>query len=221
MALKGCQVPSNGFVIPYEHSKGQQAVNLYNLTGRKAQEWQVLLLRDIMSFNEDGLWVHVKFGYSLPRRNGKSEILAMRELWGLVNGEHIMHTAHRTTTTHAAWEKLCSMLEDIGLEYRAIRAAGRERIELVDTKGRIEYRTRTSKGGLGEGVDLLIVDEAQEYQDDQESALKYIVTDSKNPQTLFCGTPPTATSSDFKQNLQSNVLTCSICRVILKISLME
>lgn len=195
MALKGCQVPSNGFVIPYEHSKGQQAVNLYNLTGRKAQEWQVLLLRDIMSFNEDGLWVHVKFGYSLPRRNGKSEILAMRELWGLVNGEHIMHTAHRTTTTHAAWEKLCSMLEDIGLEYRAIRAAGRERIELVDTKGRIEYRTRTSKGGLGEGVDLLIVDEAQEYQDDQESALKYIVTDSKNPQTLFCGTPPTATSS--------------------------
>lgn len=64
MALKGCQVPSNGFVIPYEHSKGQQAVNLYNLTGRKAQEWQVLLLRDIMSFNEDGVWVHVKFGYA-------------------------------------------------------------------------------------------------------------------------------------------------------------
>ena len=31
--------------------------------------------------------------------------------------------------------------------------------------------------------------------DDQESALKYVVSDSKNPQTLFCGTPPTTVSS--------------------------
>ena len=29
----------------------------------------------------------------------------------------------------------------------------------------------------------------------QESALKYVVTDSKNPQTIFCGTPPTPVSS--------------------------
>ena len=62
-------------------------------------------------------------------------------------------------------------------------------------KNQIEFRTRTSKGGLGEGFDLLIIDEAQEYQDDQESALKYVVTDSKNPQTIFCGTPPTPVSS--------------------------
>lgn len=73
----------------YEKTKGAQAVKLYNLTGRKAQEWQELMLYDIMSVGEDGLWTHVKFGYSLPRRNGKSEILIMRELWGLVTGEHI------------------------------------------------------------------------------------------------------------------------------------
>ncbi len=51
------------------------------------------------------------------------------------------------------------------------------------------------KGGLGEGFDLLVIDEAQEYTNDQESALKYVVTDSRNPQTLFCGTPPTPVSS--------------------------
>lgn len=191
----GRQTPTKAVVLPYEKSYGQEAVNLYNLTGRKAQEWQELMLYDIMSVNDDGLWNHVKFGYSVPRRNGKSEILAMRELWGLVMGEHIMHTAHRTTTTHAAWEKLCGWLDQLGLPYESIRANGRELIELIDTGGRIQYRTRTSKGGLGEGVDLLVIDEAQEYTDDQESALKYIVTDSKNPQTLFCGTPPTPVSS--------------------------
>ena len=195
MARLGRQTPTRSLVLPYTETKGQEAVNLYRLTGREAQEWQVLLLYDIMSVGDDGLWTHVKFGYSLPRRNGKSEILAMRELWGLVTGEHIMHTAHRTTTTHASWEKLMGWIDKLGLPYRAIRASGRELLELIDTGGRIEYRTRTSKGGLGEGVDLLVIDEAQEYQDDQESALKYIVTDSKNPQTLFCGTPPTLTSS--------------------------
>lgn len=195
MAEYGRQTPTRSVVLPYEKTKGAQAVKLYNLTGRKAQEWQELMLYDIMSVGEDGLWTHVKFGYSLPRRNGKSEILIMRELWGLVTGEHIMHTAHRTTTTHGAWEKLVGFVEKLGLPYRSIRASGRELLELIDTGGRIEYRTRTSKGGLGEGVDLLIIDEAQEYTDDQESALKYIVTDSKNPQTLFCGTPPTPVSS--------------------------
>lgn len=195
MAKLGRQSPTQSVVLPYTRTKGAQAVKLYELTGRKIQAWQQLLLYDIMSYNDDELWVHVKFGYSLPRRNGKSEILAIRELWGLVMGEHIMHTAHRTTTTHAAWEKLCGWLDTMGLPYSSIRAAGRERIYLHDTGGRIDYRTRTSKGGLGEGVDLLVIDEAQEYQDDQESALKYIVTDSKNPQTLFCGTPPTPVSS--------------------------
>lgn len=38
-------------------------------------------------------------------------------------------------------------------------------------------------------------DEAQEYTSDQESALKYVVTSSMNPQTLFCGTPPTMVSA--------------------------
>lgn len=152
-------------------------------------------MSDILAYNEDGLWVHTKFGYSVPRRNGKNEIVAIREMYGLKNGEKILHTAHRTTTTHSAWERLLGLLEKAGMEVvSSYRAFGKEHIEVKDG-GKIEFRTRTSKGGLGEGFDLLIIDEAQEYQDDQESALKYVVTDSRNPQTIFCGTPPTPVSS--------------------------
>lgn len=192
---KGRQTPTQSVVLPYLQSKGQEAIDLYNSTGKTAQEWQELLLMDILAFNDAGLWIHTRFGYSVPRRNGKNEIVAIREMWGLVNGEHILHTAHRTTTTHSAWERLLNLLEKAGIEVvSSYRAFGKEHIE-VEGGGKIEFRTRTSKGGLGEGFDLLIIDEAQEYQDDQESALKYVVTDSKNPQTLFCGTPPTPVSS--------------------------
>lgn len=194
-ARKGRQTPTQAVTLPYNVTHGAEAVKLYSATGRTPQPWQELLLYDILAENKDGLWVHTKFGYSVPRRNGKNEIAAMRELWGLQQGESILHTAHRTTTSHAAWERLCSLLDKAKIEYKSIRATGRENIRLADGEGRIEFRTRSSKGGLGEGFDLLIIDEAQEYTDDQESALKYVVTDSRNPQTLFCGTPPTPVSS--------------------------
>ena len=192
---KGRQNPTQSVVLPYSSTYGAEAVDIYNSTGRTAQEWQKLLLSDILAVNEDGLWVHTKFGYSVPRRNGKNEIVAIREMYGLKRGERILHTAHRTTTTHSAWERLSNLLKKANIEVvSSYKAFGKEHLE-VEGGGIIEFRTRTSKGGLGEGFDLLIIDEAQEYQDDQESALKYVVTDSKNPQTIFCGTPPTPVSS--------------------------
>lgn len=192
----GCQTPSQAFVLPYELTDGARAVEIYNSTGYKAQEWQELLLYDILAFNDDGLWVHTSFGYSLPRRNGKNEVVTIREMYGLMElGEQIMHTAHRTSTTHTAWERLLNRLKKAGAKIvSSYRASGKEHIEL-ENGGKIEFRTRTSKGGLGEGYDLLVIDEAQEYQDDQETALKYVISDSANPQTIFLGTPPTSVSS--------------------------
>ncbi|MEG2652722.1 MAG: terminase [Ruthenibacterium sp.] len=192
---KGRQTPTQSVTLPYEKTRGQEAIDLYNATGRTAQEWQELLVYDIMAENDDALWVHTKYGYSLPRRNGKNEIVAIIEMWALSHDKSILHTAHRTTTSHAAWERLCGLLDKAKIEYKSIKASGRENIRLLKGDGRIEFRTRSSKGGLGEGFDLLVIDEAQEYADDQESALKYVVTDSQNPQTLFCGTPPTPVSS--------------------------
>ena len=96
----GEQTPTQSVVLPYTKTYGQEAVDLYNLTGNTCQEWQALQLFDILSVNDEGLWSHAKYGYSVPRRNGKTEIMLMRELWGLKKGETIIHTAHRTDTTH-------------------------------------------------------------------------------------------------------------------------
>lgn len=195
----GNQKPTQSLILSTKNSDYKKAIELYERSGRKSQKWQNNLLKAILAKNKKGLWVHTKFGYSVPRRNGKNEIIAMRELYGLNEGEHINHTAHRTTTSHAAWERLLIIISQSGfkedIDYTSLRASGRERIEFLKTGGVIEFRTRTSTGGLGEGFDLLVIDEAQEYTDDQQSALKYVVSDSKNPQTILCGTPPTPVSS--------------------------
>lgn len=191
----GRQTPTTSVVLPYDETWGDQAIALYESTKRKAQEWQKLLIYDIMARTPDKLWMHSRFGYAVPRRNGKNEIVAMRELWGLKQGEHILHTAHRTTTSRSSWERLKELLDDAGIEHKDSGALGQEVIKVKSTGGVVHFRTRTSKGGLGEGFDLMIIDEAQEYTDDQEASLKYVVSASPDPQTLFMGTPPTTESS--------------------------
>lgn len=197
----GRQTPTISVVCPYIQSLGDEAVEIYNRSKRKAQPWQELMLEDIMAVNEDGTFRHMKFGWSVPRRNGKSEILIMRAVWGVTHNRRVLYTAHRTTTSSNAWSKCCDRLSEAGykegVDYKTTKKYGLETIEWLKdgSTAVINFRTRSNKGGLGEGYDDLILDEAQEYTTDQESALKYVVTDSQNPQTLMCGTPPTAVSS--------------------------
>ena len=190
----GRQSPTVSVILPYTDTKGSEAVELYNASENTMLEWQVALTYDLMAVNDDGLWVHQKFGYSVPRRNGKSEMALARCVYGLKNGERILYTAHRASTAHSIWERLSRLCAKVDIEITSsFRAFGKEHLYTEDSV--IEFRTRTSTGGLGEGYDLLIIDEAQEYTPEQETALKYVVTDSANPQTIMFGTPPTAISA--------------------------
>lgn len=195
MTRIGNQIPTVSVVLEYSKTLGDEARQLYDMSGNTCQEWQALMLNDIMAVNYEGLWVHTKFGYSVPRRNGKTEVITQRELWGLFNGEHMLHTAHLTDTSHIAWERLKNRLDEIGVAPKSTyKAYGKERIEM-NNGAVIDFRTRTSSGALGSGYDLLVIDEAQEYTQAQQTALNYVVSSSKNPQTLMCGTPPTAVSA--------------------------
>lgn len=207
---KGNQTPTQSVFLPGKKSLAGAAIKLYEASGRKAIQWQKDLLKGIMTVGSDGLWVHQKFGFQLPRRNGKNEVIAAREIYGLVNGELICHTSHRVSSAHQAWERLRRILCDAGYEelgrrtkdevpsphsFHTTKALGLETIEMTEGGGRAVFRTRTVSGGLGEGFDLLVIDEAQEYTIAQQAALTYTVSDSRNPQTIFCGTPPTTESA--------------------------
>lgn len=71
MAKKlGNQNPTQKKVNKYRKSEYKKAIELYEKSGNKVQKWQELLLKDIMALNSDKLWVHSKFGFAVPRRNG-------------------------------------------------------------------------------------------------------------------------------------------------------
>ena len=198
---------TNVLITRKTKSLGAKAVKLYSFTGQSLMLWQQRQLRAIMAVDEKGQWKHMNYCIGLSRRNGKGEVLASREMYGLiVLKEKICHTAHRTTTSHDAFNRLYTLLKKAGYQehskkkkempersFYASKQYGLEHIE-ISGGGVIDFRTRTNNGGLGEGFDLLVIDEAQEYTSKQESALLYTVSASKNPQILMVGTPPTVIS---------------------------
>lgn len=208
---RGSQLPTQAVILPYTITDAEEAIEAYEESGRECQEWQQSLLAHILAKSESGLWTHLKFGYEVPRQNGKGEVLLIRERYGIENGERILHTAHKTSTSHSAYVKLKKNLDDSGyIElgrkkkdqvipekcYKATKQYGLEEIRIgaSDEGGRIVFRTRTESGGIGESFDTLVIDEAQEYTSAQESALQYTIAASENPQTVLVGTPPTPQS---------------------------
>lgn len=186
---------------------GTAAIKLYASTGQQLMIWQQRQIKAIMAVDTKKQWKHMNYCIGLSRRNGKGEVLAAREMYGLVVlKEKICHTAHRTTTSHDAFNRLYTLLKKAGYKehtrkrkempersFYASKQYGLEHIEIYGG-GIIDFRTRTNNGGLGEGFDLLVIDEAQEYTTKQESALLYTVSASKNPQIIMVGTPPTVIS---------------------------
>lgn len=187
----GRQTPTLAAVLPYDKTMGEAAVALYLESGTEVLPWQQLVVYDMLAVNDAGEWIHTQFGYSVPRQNGKNECVCIREMYGIVKlNERILHTAQLASTAHKAWERLCRRLDTAKIPYDSIRAKGAEEIVIIGG-GTIEFRTRTSLGGMGESFDLLVIDEAQEYMDDQKSALQYTIAASQRPQTIYLGTPPT------------------------------
>lgn len=209
----GRQFPTQSVVLEYNDTKGGEAILLYEQSTRRLMPWQKEQLYNIMATDDEGYWRHIKYGWSIPRRNGKSELAIARSIWGLLHDEAILYTAHLVNTSTTAFLKIVKILGEMGYiegeDIKINRQKGGESIKMLKNGGGyINFRTRTGTGGLGEGYDLLIIDEAQEYTADQETALQYVVSDSQNPQTLMLGTPPTAVSKGTVfPKYRKNVLT--------------
>lgn len=205
----GRQEPTVWSTLPYRKSEGPAVVEAYEKTGQKVMVWQKKQIKAILAVRKNGQYVHRRYGLSISRRNGKTEVFLMRELYALRKGEKVMHTAHQTATSSDAAQRLADALSKMGYEevqkkkkdenydhhYTYRKQLGMEVITLLcEGGGQVSFRTRTSRGGLGQKCDVLIIDEAQEYTTEQENTLKFLVSDSKNRQILLCGTPPTAVS---------------------------
>ena len=196
-SVMGNQEPTVRIAPNYDKSDGFRAAKLLKVGGLTLDPWQMDVLDDWMSFSPSGKWSCSTCGGSVPRQNGKTLLLQGRATCGmLMYREEVIYTAHLQKTATETFEEMREFFEGpkIIKYVKDIKTAlGREQI-ILNNGGKIKFLARTRNGGRGQHGDLLIIDEAQEIDENAQASFLPAISASLNPQTIYVGTPPDPTA---------------------------
>lgn len=199
--LMGNQIPSVRIAPEYIYTDGEDAVKVLAVGKLYVDPWQSGVLHDWMGRTDEDIWSAPTCGLSVPRQNGKTLDTSGRIASGMIMyGEWVIYTAHLQKTATETFMEIKGLFETRGLKkyVKEIKAAlGREQIILTNG-GRVVFVARTRNGGRGLHGDCLVFDEAQELTSDQQASFLPAISASRNPQTIYLGTPP-------DENCQGNV----------------
>lgn len=205
--MKGSQ-KARFYIAPsprgYAMDHATKTVELAAAIDFELDEWQAAVIRAWMRTKPDGSWCVPTWGLSVPRQNGKNGLLMPVMIYmAAVLGLKILYTSHHMQTSRKQFTQLLRHfgrkvddphakfpeLNRIAVEIR--KTNGQECITLSNG-GCIELSARTGGAGRGSTFDVLVVDEAQEYEPDEQEALEPTTSaaPSGDPLTIYMGTPP-------------------------------
>ena len=158
-----------------------------------------------MGERADGRWASKFVGLSVPRQNGKSQLIVALALAGvLLFGEKmIIISAHETDTAREIWKRLIDVIEDNPtLEGRVtgrMDAINREFLSFGRGKDRqtIKLKARRMAGTRGFSCDRLLLDEGQILGKRAWGSIVPTMSARPNPQIWMFGTPPTEDDDSF------------------------
>jgi hypothetical protein len=161
--------------------------------------WQELILKTAMGERRDNTWAAKRVGVTVPRQNGKSQLLVARALAGaLLFGEKkIVISAHQQDTAREAFNKLVEILEaedNAWLMGRVkpngiMNAINREQVKFRNG-ATIQFKARSGAAGKGFSSDCLMLDEAQILSQRAWVSINSTMSAMENPQVWLLGTAP-------------------------------
>lgn len=163
--------------------------------GLALDEWQEVVLQAAMGERADGRWAASRVAMSVPRRNGKTQVMVARALAGILlfDEQDIVISAHEQATAREAFDMLVSLLEsnpDLNRKVQQYgRAFNREYVRFIGGAA-VRFKARTKHGGRGFGTDCLLLDEAQIFTQSAWAAILPTLSAQDNPQVWLLGTPP-------------------------------
>lgn len=176
----------------------QDVSDLSSAFGLDLYPWQNTVLHAAMGERADGKWAAQRVGLSVPRQNGKSQLIVARALAGalLFDERLIVISAHQADTARETFEKFLVLIDDSPALASRIAPAGvmnavaRERIKFRNG-ATIKFKARTGPGGRGFSADALFLDEAQRLPARAWASINSTMSARRNPQVWLLGTPPT------------------------------
>lgn len=188
----------------YSTDDAETAISFIRSVNYIPDEWQETVIRSWLRRDKHGAWCASTWCVTCARQNGKNGSLEPVIVY-LMAGLNLklLYTAHHLGTARKVFKRLMYFfgrevndpaakfpeLNALVLEIR--KTNGQEAIYLVDG-GCIEVSARTGAAGRGSSFDVLIIDEAQEYEEDEQEALEPTISasESGDPVIIYLGTPP-------------------------------
>lgn len=206
MPRVGNQTPTYTYCASWTRSQGKVAVALSDAYDLRPHPWQRTVLDDWLALDDNGRLLNSLCILMVSRQQGKTGCCNPRETYGLiVRGERILHTAHEFQTSQVAFDRLREKFGECRNDPHAKHpelnrlvkkytvSQGQMVLDLTNG-GHIEFRTRGKSGNAGRGgtFDLVVIDEAQIYTDEQDAALSPLNSAAPlgSPQTILMGTVP-------------------------------
>lgn len=167
--------------------------------------WQELVLQSAMGERSDGTWAAKRVGVTVPRQNGKSQLLVARALAGVLLFEErkIVISAHQQDTARESFTKMLEILEadgngwlmdrvkgDLPRKSGIMNAINREQIKFKNGAV-IQFKARSGAGARGFSSDCLMLDEAQILTQRSWVSVNSTMSAMPNPQVWLLGTAPT------------------------------
>lgn len=178
---------------------GDDACFLASSYGLTPDPWQTAVVTSWLGRKADGRLAAGRCGLAVPRQNGKNGAVEVVELFKVVVlGRKVLHTAHEVKTARKAFLRLKGFFEnerrwpELAALVKEIRQTNGQEAIVLTNGGSVEFVARSRGSGRGFTVDDLVLDEAQELNDEQLEALLPTISaaPSGDPQIIMLGTPP-------------------------------
>jgi hypothetical protein len=191
--VKGVQTPRifcgpDGF-----EDQGKDVAEFLAANGLILDPWQRFVFEKGLVEREDDQWAAFEVVVTVGRQNGKTLLLAGREIAGLFmfGEELIVHTAHQWKTAHKSFllvQKLIRRAPDLMSKVKRFSASPGQDVILLKDGRSIEFIARTKASGVGWSADCVVLDEAFDIDSEQLSALMPTVLAMPNPQIWYAST---------------------------------
>lgn len=194
--LSGAQVPTFQWSPEGDSVRAEEAIEVASMLGLTPDPWQENVLRAWMRTGDDDRWLAGRWGVAVPRQNGKNALIEIVELYcAAMLNMRILHTAHEVKTNTKAFNRVAAFFEHKSMKHRVkkvLNGRGEQMIELHGG-GSIEFIARTKNSGRGFTVDMLVLDEGQDFDEEAQAALLPTISAAPqgDPVQVILGTPPT------------------------------
>ena len=167
-------------------SRGQEIIDLANKLGEPLMPWQELVAIESMRVKDDGRWAFPQIVTLVARQQGKSHLMRLRILWGLLNGEKLqILAAHKLAVSLEHFNQVVDLIEQhdwLAEQLKRIRRTnGQEEIQFHNG-ARFKVVANNAAGRGYAGAETIYLDELREHKDYAAwSAITKTQLASKNP----------------------------------------